>query len=205
MNIDALKAAERAFLREFPGGFRHPDLVEVGKKHKMPQHEAFAKERFAKARFQDPKTIVADMATAVGRSSMVSMFEKPRFRDFAKQLDAARTRQLASALHDLLHGPQADGFERLVDVLSEPKLAKWPIVTVVPAYYRPQKEVFVKPTTAKLIIRKLELDLTYQARPSWAFYAAFRKAIMTMRSKVNENLQLNNPAFCGFLMMALED
>ena len=39
MNINALKAAEKSFLNKYPGGFRHPDLVEIGKKHKMEQLE----------------------------------------------------------------------------------------------------------------------------------------------------------------------
>ena len=203
MDLKALKAAEKSFLAEYPGGFTHPDLVAIGKKHKMDQHEAFAKERFAKARFEDPVGIVEDMARMVGRSSMVSMFEKPRFRDYAKRLRGKQAERLSEALRALLHGSQPKGFEQLVELLAEVKLAKWPIVTVVPAYYRPQKEVFVKPNTAKLIIRELDLDLTYRPRPDWDFYQGFRKAVLAMRSKVSKSLAPNNPAFCGFLMMSL--
>lgn len=50
VDTKALKQAERAFLKRYPGGFEHPELAALGKKHRMDQHEAFARERFAKAR-----------------------------------------------------------------------------------------------------------------------------------------------------------
>ena len=35
MNTKALKEAEKKFFRRYPGGFRHPDMIESGKKHRM--------------------------------------------------------------------------------------------------------------------------------------------------------------------------
>ena len=35
MNLERLKKAENQFLSRYPGGFEHPDLVQVLKKHKM--------------------------------------------------------------------------------------------------------------------------------------------------------------------------
>jgi hypothetical protein len=62
----------------------------------------------------------------------------------------------------------------------------------------------VKPTTAKGIIRKLELDhLIYNPRPSWAFYEAYRETINEMKTRVHPSLSPNNAAFTGFLMMSL--
>lgn len=37
MNMQRLKAAEEAFLLHYPGGFEHPEMVKIGKKHQMPQ------------------------------------------------------------------------------------------------------------------------------------------------------------------------
>ena len=85
------------------------------------------------------------------------------------------------------------------------KQAKWTLATSIQTYYRPQKDVFIKPSTTKLIIDKLELDLEYQAAPTWKFYSAYRKQIKAMKETVNKNLSPNSPAFCGFLMTALKD
>ena len=113
MDRKALKQAEKAFLREYPGGFEHPELAALAKKHKMNQHEAFARESFAKARFDDPPTVVADMVTLVSRSGMVSMFEKPKFKTMGSGLGKADAKSLSDALYELLHGAQKAGFEAL--------------------------------------------------------------------------------------------
>lgn len=205
MNEKALKQAERRFLKRYPGGFRHPEMVAIGKKHKVEQLTAMAKEDFAKGMFADPKHVVAAMAKLVSKSSLVSMFEKPKFKRMADALTPPERKALASALESLLHGKEKDGFEALNGILAKHKLSKWTLATVLPAYFRPKKDVFVKPTTAKLIIDALELDMTYSAKPSWTFYRDFRKAIKGMRSQVSADLSPNNPAFCGFLMVSLRD
>ena len=94
------------------------------------------------------------------------------------------------------------GFGDVVDVLGEGKLARWSLVSVCPFYYRPTREVFVKPTTTKNVIRQFELEnLTYQPRPSWAFYESYRAAIDEMKEHVDPVLSPNNAAFTGFLMI----
>ena len=205
MNATALKEAERKFLKRYPGGFTHPDMMAIGKKHKMEQLEAMAQESFAKQKFNDPNDIIAEWAKLVSRSSMISMFEKPKFRDMTKSLGKKDREGLVHALYELLHGKERIGFELLLSELQKQRLAKWPLVTVVQAYYRPQKDLLIKPTTTKLIIEKLELDLAYDSTPSWTFYRQYRKTINAIKTKVNKNLSPNNPAFCGFLMMALEE
>ena len=35
MNVKKLKQAEKAFFKQYPGGFTHPEMVALGKKHKM--------------------------------------------------------------------------------------------------------------------------------------------------------------------------
>ena len=203
MNTKALKEAEAKFLKRYPGGFRHPELVELGKKHMMEKLETFAKDTFSKRAFDDTDAIIDGAVKLVGRSTMVSMFEKPKFRDTLRTLPTKDREIFAGALYELLHGKERVGFEILVRELKKRKLAKWSLTTAVQSYFRPNKDVFVKPTTTKLVIEKLELDLTYNATPSWEFYKSYRTSILEIRSRVNENLAPNNPAFCGFLMMSL--
>jgi len=203
MNLDVLHKAEESFFIRYPGGFNNPDMLAIAKKHKMGQLEKFAKESFAKENFIQPLVIVEEAIKLVSRSSMVSVFEKPRFRDYINALSREEKADVAHALYELLHGKQEDGFNQLLEILKRQKLAKWTLMTVVPAYYKPQKEVFVKPTTAKLIIDKLSLDLEYKPTPSWAFYKGYRKAINELKSETDKSLAPNNPAFCGFLMMSL--
>jgi len=205
MNLKKLKAAEGQFLKAYPGGFQHPVMRALGEKHMMGKMVAAAQERFAKKNFSDPKAIAGSMVKTVTGSSMVSLFEKPRFRDEVAAMSETLIRELADGLKALLHGKQQQGFERLVSVLKPVKLAKWTLLTVVPNYYRPDDEVFVKPTTAKGVIEYFEIHgLNYSAQPSWDFYAGYRDVILDMKSRVDASLAPSNAAFCGFLMMTCE-
>ena len=104
----------------------------------------------------------------------------------------------------MLHGKQQMGFEMLLSILKSRKLAKWSLLTILPVYFHPQSEVFVKPTTAKGIIDYFELSgLTYRPLPSWEFYNGYRRQILDMKSRVSPSLSPNNAAFTGFLMMSL--
>ncbi len=136
MNTTVLKQAEKKFLTKYPGGFKHPEMVAMKKKHKMEQMEAFARDAFSKASFEDPDEVVASAAKLVGRSTMISMFEKPKFRDMTKKLKKSDKEALAEAYFEVLHGKEKAGFERLVDELLKRKLAKWPLCTVIQAYCR---------------------------------------------------------------------
>ena len=204
MNLKRLKEAEKAFLARYPDGFGHPEMVEIGKKHKMDMMKRHAAERFAKGKFGDPIEVVEAMVKTITQSSMVSVFEKPRFRDVVRTMAPAQRTVLAKGLKDQLHGNEERGFEAQLDVLASYKLAKWTLMTAIPAYYRPDLEVFIKPTTTKKIIAELELDLVYRATPSWEFYRAYRDIINGLKKKVSKTLSPSNPAFCGFLMYALE-
>src|SRR5574343_2499 len=70
-----------------PAGFLDPELRAVGMKHAVAKCSAFAQEAFADARFAKPQRIVDDAVTLIGQSSVVSLFEKPKFRDFLRGLD----------------------------------------------------------------------------------------------------------------------
>ena len=205
MNKQALLEAQHRFVSRYPGGFANPDLQATGKKFKMQQHGDFARESFASDRFGAPRKIVEAMATLVSRSAMVSMFEKPKFKTAVSALSPLDVDVWAGALHQLLHGDQKRGFEALTTALAGHRLAKWTLVTVVPAYYDQQAEVFVKPSTAKLIINKLGLDLAYSATPSWEFYRDYREALLAMRGIARDIHAPGNAQFSGFLMMTLDD
>lgn len=135
---------------------------------------------------------------------MISMFEKPKFKSFINTRNSDEKKTLVDGLKLALHGKQQQGFELQLELLKIDKLAKWSIITAVPAYYRLQEEIFVKPTTAKGIVNYFELEgITYKPTPSWEFYEKYRAYILEMKKHVSPSLSPNNPAFCGFLMMSL--
>ena len=205
MNKEKLKAAEAKFLERYPGGFSHPEMLEIIKKHKVEKMINLAKANFAVNQFGDAGQIADAMIKVVSQSSLVSVFEKPKFRDAVRSMNDAEKTHLSRGLKEFLHGDQAVGFSLLTGLLQEYKIAKWPVLTVFPIYYRPADEVFVKPTTAKGIIAHFELSgLRYSAQPTFGFYQAYRQQILLMKQAVSEILRVDNAAFCGFLMMALE-
>jgi hypothetical protein len=145
------------------------------------------------------------MRKIVTSSSMVSVFEKPKFRDLLNDLSNGEREELADGLKNTLHGDQAKGFSQMISVLLPYKMAKWTLLTVCPVYYRPAVEVFIKPTTVKNVIEYFELQgLTYSPKASWEFYKLYREQINLMKSSMDKRLQLDNAAFSGFLMMSIE-
>ena len=204
MNLKKLKQAEAAFFASYPQGFEDPEIRLIRKKHNMTRLVAQVQDSFAKARFKHSEAIVDDMVRYIGRSSMISLFEKPKFRDLVRSLNSAEREALAAGFSNLLHGKQQMGFELVLSILQSRKLAKWSLLTILPVYFHPQQEVFVKPTTAKGVIEYFELpDLNYRPQPSWEFYEAYRRQILDMKSRVSPSLSPNNAAFTGFLMMSL--
>ncbi len=189
-------------MERFPGGFAHPEMVERGRPHKIPALTAKAREAFAPERFENAELMAEAIVKAVTASSMVSVFEKPKFRDFVRSLSALQRARLCAHMRALVHGDMRQGFEGLVEFLAPAKLAKWTLVTVVPYYVRPTEEAFVKPTTAKAIIAHYALEgLSYAARPEWAFYSGYRAALKEMMGLVHPSLGPDMAAFSAFLMI----
>ncbi len=204
MNLDRLKQAESAFLTNFPGGFNHPEMVAIGKKHKMTKMIELSKQVFSDKEFAHPNTLVENLIKVVSQSSMVSMFEKPKFREFCNALSGMEKDILVEGLHERLHGNEQRGFEMMLEILETRKMARWTLISICPTYFNPTAEVYVKPTTVKKIISQLELsELVYNPGPSWAFYEDFRDRINKMKTRVDESLSPSNAAFTGFLMMSL--
>jgi len=111
MNIEVLKAAEKRFLKQHPGGFGHPDMLETNKRFKMEQHIAEAKMAFTKKSFDESKSVLADVAKLVSRSAMVSMFEKPKYKAMLDDMSADKKDAFAKSLYELLHGKEKAGFD----------------------------------------------------------------------------------------------
>jgi len=204
MNLIRLKQAEETFLHRYPGGFDNPEIIAIRtKKHNVDKMIAFAQESFSKRNFKFPEQIVQNMVKVISRSSVVSMFEKPRFREFAASLFPEERDLLAGGLEELLHGKEQIGFETILDLLKSRKLAKWSLMTICQTYFHPQRDVLVKPTTVKRIIEYFELkDLQYKPAPSWSFYNAYRSTIHEMKSKVDQSLSPSNVAFSWFLLLS---
>jgi hypothetical protein len=147
-----------------------------------------AQNSFARRNFEIPDLIAENMVKVITRSSLISRFEKPRFRDFAYALPPSGMRALAKGLEDLLHENEQFGFN----------------MTICQAYYQPAIGVFVKPTTTKRIIAYFELDhLHYHPAPTWEFYENYRATLNKMKSIVDSSLSPYNIAFTGFLMRSI--
>lgn len=165
-----------------------------------------AQESFKSEKFEDPDAIVDSMCKIVSQSSLVSLFEKPKFKDIVKAMNNDEKEHLSYGLKEFLHGDQELGFKLMSGLLKEYKLAKWPLLTVCPVYFRPGVEVFIKPTTTKGVIDYFELEgLKYSPNPTFEFYRAYREQINRMKKEVDPSLQFDNAAFCGFLMMSIEN
>ena len=164
-------------------------MQEIGKKHRVPQMVALSQDCFKKSRFSKPRDIADDIVRVVSRASMVSRFEKSKSRDFVNALLEAEIKLLALGLKNFLHRKQQKWFDELVDTLLRGKLVKWSLVTIIPNDFRPDDEVFVKPTTAKGVIEQFKPEcLQYHPRPKREFYEEYRKQIPDMRSRVHYSL-----------------
>ncbi len=203
MNLDKLKSAEANFLQMFPAGFEDEGLTEVRKRHRLARMNLLALEVFQEANFFIADQFLEGLIKIISRSSMLSMFEKPKFRDIISSLNSSERELLTSYYRELFHGDQENGFDSIVDFLAFYKMAKWSVVTIGMSYHKPEREVFVKPTTTKKIISELELDLIYRPRPTWSFYERYRETVFEIKKNVSSNLAPNNAALTGFLMLAL--
>ena len=204
MNLGKLREAEAIFLHRYPGGFQNEEMQSIlAKRHNVGKLSEFAATALARKNFAKPGALLDDIVKIVSRSSMLSMFEKPKYRDYVNGLARSDREVLLAGYKRLLHGSQERGFNEVLDVLAGGGLAKWSLMTIHLYQLHPDKEVFVKPTTTKNAIRQFELeDLEYRPRPSWDFYERYRAAIGDMKAQVNPSLSPNNAAFTGFLMMS---
>jgi hypothetical protein len=177
-------------------------MEKIRKSHNVDRLADFTRTNLTETTFAQPHKFGDTLLKIISRSSMVSRFEKPPFREFLDALNAKDKRRLAQTFRKRLIGKKKrEGFEEIVDLLAHYKLARWSLVSAVPFYFAPAKEAFVKPTTAKRIVAFLDIeDLHYHARPDWAFYDGYRNLILRIKEVVDTNLTPNNAATTGFLM-----
>lgn len=205
MNKGRLLFLENKFLSAYPQGFQAEEMIKVGKKHNVRKIEKFVHETCSENNLNKGIYIIEDIIKIVTKSSMVSVFEKMKFKDLIREFDNNEKLQFIDAVYENIHGDEEEGFKQLVNILSPYKLAKWPLISVFRAYYNLNYDVFMKPTTVKKIISFLELnEITYNSTPTYSFYVKYREYINLMKSEVDKSLSPNNPAFSGFLMITIE-
>jgi hypothetical protein len=205
MNINKLKNLESAFLSIYPEGFESEDMLKVRKKHNINKLSNYVREVCSKENLSKGTDTVPDLVKIITKSSMVSVFEKMRFRDLIKEFSEEEKSLLVNAIYENIHGNEAGGFNEMVYLLKPYKLAKWTIITAFRAYYNLDYDVFMKPTTVKKIIRYLELNnIQYDTTPNYLLYSEYRNYFNEMKQSVDKSLSPNNPAFSGFLMMMID-
>lgn len=205
MNLKKLKEAEASFFAFYPKGFEDEGLLPIIKRHNTAKIGESVREMFAAEKFSRTEEIGEGFAKIVSKSSLISLFEKPKVRDMVKAMSMEQQDMLAIGLYELLHADHEKGFRILVDVLSIYKLAKWSIVTLIPYYYARDKEFFIKPTTTKDIIKFFEIDgLEYKPKPTYEFYERYTKVLEEMKLQVSPLIGQDNAGFTGFLMMAMK-
>jgi hypothetical protein len=205
MNLQKLKEAETSFLTFYPKGFEDEALLPIIKRHNTAKIGESVRELFAPEKFSRTEEIGEGFAKIVSKSSLVSLFEKPKVRDMVKQMNMEQQDMFAIGLFELLHADPEKGFKILVDVLTIYKLAKWSIVTLIPYYYARDKEFFIKPTTTKDIIKFFKLSgLEYKPKPTYEFYVRYTQILREMKSQVSPLIGADNAGFTGFLMMAMK-
>lgn len=203
MNIEKLLKLESEFLGKYPEGFQTLNLKKVSKKHNVDKHTTYLNDVLTEERLNQGELAYKDVAKVVLSSSLISVFEKMRFRDMSSELTVTEKKNFVKGVQELLFGHEKSGFYMVYTILKKHKLAKWPVITIFRAYKNPKKDVFMKPTVVKKVISHLELDMKYAPDPSYTLYRKYRTAINKMKKEVSLSVRPNNLAFTGFLMLSI--
>lgn len=205
MMYDKLKYCERKFLLEHPQGFESDSLKAANMKHNFDKMVVFTQEKLEKSKFSDVDEIINSIYEIVSKSSLVSRFEKPKFKEFISSVTNIEKELLVRGYEMLLYENEENGFNQILDIYESYNIAKWPIMTIVQACFKPDENVFIKPTTVKNIIKYFEIGkIQYNSKPTYEFYNSFRNIINEMKTNVDQSLWPSNAAFTGFLMMTME-
>lgn len=207
MRIDKLFELQGDFFARFPDGFDDPEMLKIGKKHNVNKLAGQAQEMFAESQFGMPEAIVKNMILMISRSSMISMFDKPKFRDAVGAISPVERELMADGLFDLLHGDKEKGFDQILEQLVVLKLGRWSLMSAIPYYFDMKENWFIKPNTTKSILKYFEMDkeLVYKPRPSFEFYQEYSQFLTNLRDEADPKLSPSNAAFTGFLMMSIND
>jgi len=206
MRLDKLHDLQGDFFARYSEGFMDPEMIKIGKKHNVDKVVDFAHESFSETQFGKSESILKSLTQIVSKSSMISMFDKPKFRDAVLTLAPKEREAMTDAVFELLHGNEQKGFEQVLDQLVTLKLGRWSLMSVLPFYFDPKKNWFIKPNTTKSILKYFEVDqqMVYKPRPSYAFYQEYSDFLTELRDESDPRLSPNNAAFTGFLMMTIK-
>jgi len=205
MNLQKLKEAEANFFAFYPKGFEDEGLLPIIKRHNTEGIGKSVRELFAPERFRNADEICESFAKIVSKSTLISLFEKPKVRDMVKNMSMDQRDMLSIALYEILHGKREKGFEMIVEVLALYGLARWSIVTLIPYYYDRENNFFIKPNTTKDIIKFFEIGgIIYKPRPTYEFYSRYTQILSQMREHVSPLIGADNAGFTGFLMMTMK-
>lgn len=201
MNKEKIEIAKKVFYNAYPLGFEDEKMVEIKKKHRIGKVHQFAIDALKKDSFSNTQNVLDNWVKLINKSSMVSLFEKPKFRDMIKILNPSEKEVIVKGLYEFLYGDLDLGFQLMLEVLEHYKLAKWTLITAAPYYLKPEEEVFIKPTTVKMAIEYFEFDcIKYKPKPTLEFYTEYKKEFLKLKKIVN--VTNDNAAFGGFIMIA---
>lgn len=79
--LNKLKILEEHFFEMYPNGFDDEALKVMVKRHKADKLKEFTKCSFSKDMFAIPLQICEDAKKVISRSSLIFLFEKPKFKD----------------------------------------------------------------------------------------------------------------------------
>ncbi len=205
MNIKKLKELEESFFEYYPKGFEDEKLIKISKLFNTPKFHKLAKNSFELKNFSNIEQICEDFFTILLKSPLISFYEGDILKKALKSFTNFEKDMLSIYLQDILHNDIESSFEDFIELLSSKNLAKWQIITLIPYYFEPNKNYFLKPSTTKNIIKYFEIeDLKYNSKPSFEFYKNYIKVLEIMKNSVRSELRDDNARFTGFLRMAMK-
>lgn len=203
--MDKLKKCEMKFLMDHPMGFDDVSLKDINKRHNFSKMATLTQESMVEENFKNRDLIIERILEIVTKSSLISRFNKPKFKTFINSMTHFERELLVDGYHMILYGDEERGFNQVLEIYRTYKVAGWPVMSIIQAYFKPNDNVFIKPTTVKNIIKYFEIvSITYNAKPTYDFYNTFRDIINEMKMNVEPSLYPSNAAFTGFLMMTME-
>src|SRR5574344_430366 len=210
MNIEKLKECEERFFEYYKDGFEDEKLAKTVKLFNTQKFHTLTKNSFALENFSNIEQIAQDFFTILLKSPLISFYEGDLLKNALKNLTSYEKDMLSIYLKDILYAKnednKKDSFDELVELLASKNLAKWHIITLIPYYFSPNKNYFLKPSTTRNIIKYFELkDIKYNSKPSFEFYKNYTNNLLKMKNSVNPKLIDDNGRFTGFLRLAMVD
>lgn len=210
MNLEKLKDCEERFFEYYKDGFEDEKLAKTVKLFNTIKFQTLAKNSFALENFSNFEYISQSFFEILLKSPLISFYERDLIKDALKNFTNYEKDMLSIYLKDLLYEDLEenikDSFDELVELIASKNLAKWHILTLIPYYFAPDKNYFLKPSTTRNIVKYFELEnIKYKPRPSFEFYKDYTKNLQKMKNIVNPILRDDNGRFTGFLRLAMLD